>query len=349
MSVSSFRGEQPSVPLFAGRTADDAWLAAATQFASGRGGAQGSRAGNTRELLHAVFAIGEPRQRWVAARQPAINPAFAIAETLWLILGRDEAAFPNYWNPKLPSYSGQTRTYRGAYGKRLRKSWGLDQLRRAAQALGRVPESRQVVLQIWHPAEDLPLADGAPRRQDVPCNICSLLKVRGGRLEWTQVLLSNDLFLGVPHNFVQFTTLQEIVAGWLGLGLGQYTHFSDSLHVYDSDLPALKKLGVGHGVANEDSLALPWKDSNKVLASLWRRAAPLALAALTQTRFTRLLAECDLPAPYENLLLILAADSARRRRWPDLTAEAVRRCSNQALRQLWESWRARQSVALASD
>lgn len=31
--------------------------------------------------------------------------------------------------------------------------------------------------------------------------------------------------------FIQFTTLQEIIAGWLNLDIGEYFYFTDSLHV----------------------------------------------------------------------------------------------------------------------
>lgn len=40
----------------------------------------------------------------------------------------------------------------------------------------------------------------------------------------------------MPYNFIQFTTLQEIIAGWLNLDIGEYFYFTDSLHVYKSDL-----------------------------------------------------------------------------------------------------------------
>lgn len=43
---------------------------------------------------------------------------------------------------------------------------------------------------------------------------------------------SNDVHRGLPYNVVQFTTLQEVMAGWLGLEVGGYHHWSDSLHLY---------------------------------------------------------------------------------------------------------------------
>ena len=63
-----------------------------------------------------------------------------------------------------------------------------------------------------------------------------MLKVRDGALEWTQILRSNDVFRGLPYNFVQFTMMQEIMAGWLNLRVGSYNQLSDSLHIYDSDI-----------------------------------------------------------------------------------------------------------------
>lgn len=323
---------------FDGTTANEVWLAAAERFGTKTQNRQRSRAGDTAEILHAGFSFSDPRQRWVTARQPAINPAFAIAETLWMIAGQDDAASLNYWNPKLASYAGRTTKYRGAYGRRLRGSFGIDQLRGAARALESSPESRQVVLQIWDAREDLPGPRGRPRREDIPCNICSFLKIRGGRLQWTQILRSNDLFLGVPHNFVQFTTLQEIMAGWLGVPLGKYTHFSDSLHMYERDRPLLAMTSTSRRATNSDSLGLGWEESKRVLAKVWRRTLALSSSSLTPAKLTRLLSADDLPEPYENLVRVLAADSSRRRQWPDQMHQSMIDCRNPALRFLWDAW-----------
>jgi thymidylate synthase len=217
--------------VFEGSTADEVWLKAVSEFKDSKDiHTQSSRAGQTKELLGATFIIREPRQRWVSSREPAINPAFAIAEVIWIISGRKDSAFLNYWNPALPKFAGTGKNYHGAYGHRIRKRFGLDQLERAYLALSRNPDTRQVVLQIWDPSIDFPAKDGSPRDPDIPCNICSLVKIRNGKLEWTQILRSNDLFLGVPHNFVQFTSLQEILAAWLGIEVGLYRHFTDCLH-----------------------------------------------------------------------------------------------------------------------
>jgi len=80
--------------LFEGTTADEVWLMAASKFEDANAvREQSSRAGLTRELLGAVFTIKNPRQRWITSRQPAINPAFAIAEVVWIVSGRRDAAF----------------------------------------------------------------------------------------------------------------------------------------------------------------------------------------------------------------------------------------------------------------
>ncbi len=221
---------------FEGPTADGVWQQVAEAFRAGEGVlAQPSRGGATKEILHAAITISDPRQRWVASRQPPLNVAFAIAEIVWIITGRNDLAFLEAWNRRFREYVGAGPKLHGAYGYRLRHHVGLDQLTRVYQALSRDPNTRQAVLQIWDSSVDLPQQDGSPADQDIPCNLLSLIKVRAGKLEWLQVIRSNDLFLGVPHNFVQFTCLQEIMAGWLGIDCGGYHQVSDSLHMYDYD------------------------------------------------------------------------------------------------------------------
>jgi thymidylate synthase len=327
------------IPQFAGNTANEVWAAALAEFGeTGSAIRQSSRAGDTREILHAVFSIADPRQRWTHARQPPINPAFAIAEALWLIWGRKDAALPVFFNSAYTKFNGPGPTYDGAYGHRLRDAFGIDQLARAADALSASGNSRQIVLQIWDGTEDLPTETGGARRTDIPCNLISMLKVRGNRLHWTQIVRSNDLILGVPYNFVQFSMLQEILSGWIGVDVGAYTHFSDSLHLYDRDLA---KSGLPNSElprANTDNLALPRRHSESVLAALETSVNALIDPASTRADFETALALGEYPEAYHNLLAIMGARAARKRSWLDLSDACAARCTNPALQQLWRRW-----------
>src|SRR5262245_51748089 len=108
--------------VFEGQTADEVWQKiAATLNSGGNSDEQPSRAGPTREILHAAISIADPRQRWVMSRRPPINPAFAIAEVVWIMTGRNDAAFLNYFNRALPKFAGECPAYHGAYGYRIRQ------------------------------------------------------------------------------------------------------------------------------------------------------------------------------------------------------------------------------------
>jgi thymidylate synthase len=328
--------------LFDATTADEVWLMAAAKFEEADGvRTQESRAGPTREILGAVFTVRNPRQRWVVSRQPAMNPAFALAEVVWIVSGRRDAAFLNYWNPKLPQFAGDAKLYHGAYGFRIRRHFGVDQLERAYQALLNNPDTRQVVLQIWDSSVDFPLPDGSSANPDIPCNVCSFAKIRDGRLEWTQIVRSNDLFLGIPHNFVQFTSLQEILAAWLGVELGSYTHISDCLHIYLRDQNDISGTIQGETQANTDTLRFTKAESDLLFAEMSARMDKMTSALLTHRGLGRLARPTDFPKELRNWLLVVAADCARRRRWINLSYDLMAECSNPALKQLWERWLAR--------
>ncbi len=325
--------------VFEAATADQAWRKAAKRFRDGHQiQTHTGRGGQTKELLHAVFVIRNPSQRWVVSRYPVLNPAFAIVEVVWILRGRRDSAFVNYWNSKLPEFAGKGREYHGAYGYRLRRHFGMDQLERAFRALEGNPEGRQVVLQIWDPDADFPSTKGQPVAENIPCNVCALLKVRGNRLEWTQVLRSNDLFLGVPHNFVQFTTLQELLAGWLKVGMGHYTHVSDSLHVYARDEKFVRAVRPVRCEQNTDSLALSKRESEIVLKEVEERITAMTSDNLTEEELLDLLPTRPFPVSYSNMLAVVAADAARRKGWLALTQHVMASCTNPALRQLWERW-----------
>jgi thymidylate synthase len=332
-------------------SADEAWRAAAQLLLESDDAAlQSSRAGDTVELLHLVLHIEDPSQRWVTSRTPAINPAFALVEIFWIASGRQDAALPNYWNPALPRFCGTGEKYHGAYGYRLRQHFGVDQLDRIYSVLAASPDSRQCVLQIWDSAVDLPYIDGTPASPDIPCNVLALPKIRRGKLEWMQIIRSNDLFLGMPHNIVQFSALQEMLSGWLAVAPGGYHQLSDSLHVYSRDLEAVRSsVRTDPGPRSTDSFALDRRAWDEVMPDTMTRLELLTRENLSRSEFRTIAFSHDIPAAYNNAVLVAAADSARRRGWHELAEDCIGHCTNPALAHLWSRWRLRCEIARRPD
>jgi len=325
-----------------GRTADDAWQEVACAFRNGDGvSVQASRNGPTREILHAAISVSDPRQRWVVSRNPPINIAFALAEIVWIMAGRNDSVFLNYFNRGLPKYCGNGPIYHGAYGHRLRKQLKVDQLVRAYQVLKKNPESRQVVLQVWDGTVDLPKADGQPSSEDIPCNVVAMVKVRDDALEWTQIMRSNDVFRGLPYNFVQFTTMQEIVAGWLGLSPGTYNQLSDSLHVYEQDLNQMESAQPVPMNKNTDLFALSKNEFDLVFGELEKQSNAVIDQTISTESLVEQVKKCNLPAAYRNVLCVLCAEGARKRKHVNRIHEIMACCTNPGYLHLYDRWLSR--------
>lgn len=335
--------------IFKGQSANEVWLKAYRQLNDISDTPQESRIGLNHEILHAFISIKDPRQRWVTARKPAYNIAFAIAEIVWIMNGRKDSKFLNFWNSKLPEYAGKGPEYHGAYGHRLRENYGFDQLEKAYYALKNNPKSRQVVLQIWDPNRDFPDEEGGAVSSDIPCNIVSLLKVREGKLEWQQIMRSNDIILGLPYNLIQFTTLQEIMAGWLELEVGTYNHLSDSLHLYlenEDNFETFKETVLEQ---NTDDLRLKKSESERIFKEFSDKIDLIVENNYSEKDLKDIFSWKKAPKPYKNLLSIICAEAARKADYYDLSDEFIAKSENLLFRQLWNLWTERfsQSVSKA--
>jgi thymidylate synthase len=257
---------------------------------------------------------------------------------VWILLGRNDAAFLRYWNRQLDKFGGVGMHYYGAYGRRLRIHFSIDQLGTAYEALKANPDTRQIVLQIWDVRSDFPFENGEPRSEDIPCNLISLVKLRNGRLEWMQVLRSNDFFLGIPHNFVQFTYLQEILAGWLNVEVGTYNQVSDSLHIYTGDMEKIDQSLPISVSPNTDTLALPKEVSDQCFSELGRRIDLLVSESLSEAGHRRTSIWSGAPQGFQNLLTLIASEAARKRGWVCMAAEIMLSNTNPVLIQLWDRW-----------
>jgi len=190
-------------------------------------------------------------------------------------------------------------------------------------------------LQLWDPRHDLPDVEGRAVSGDIPCNVVSLLKVREGRLEWMQVMRSNDLFRGLPYNIVQFTFLQEVFAGWLGIGMGTYNQLSDSLHMYEADRLTIEARGEPRRFASP-SYALPWGASVDVLGTVLARIEVLSKRDVALREVFGL--HEGLPPAYANIVVVLAAEKLRRLGHRDEAAAIAAACTDPALSTLWTQW-----------
>ena len=333
--------------LFESESADGAWLLAVRAIRNqSHLPRQPGRGGSTSELLHTAIEVRDSRQRWVVSRSPGLSVAFAIVEVIGILNGRCDSAFLNFFNPILPRYAGTGAEYHGAYGFRLRENAGIDQLERACNALTAKPDGRQVVLQIWDPTLDLPKDDGEPADADIPCNICSMLKIRDGKLEWSQIMRSNDVFKGLPYNFIQFTTLQEVLAGWIGAEPGAYTHYADSLHLYEVDAENAFLSTQVLADSLPDSLALPKRQADPIWFEMNRRVDVLVGNGVSAKEYRNLARIEDAPLAFSNLMAIVAADAARRRGCIDGMNEAIAVCGSPLMRQLWFRWANRWSSSM---
>lgn len=319
-----------------GKTANDVWKKAVDMLLAQEATVSG-RTGDVLELLHTFVSIENPRQKWVYDRIPPISISFALAEVVWIMNGEERSEVINYWNPRLSDFAGNGDIYYGAYGKRIRSHFGFDQLERSYYALQNVPESRQVVIQIYDVGKDFPIDNGQPRSEDIPCNICSLLKVRDGKLEWSQIMRSNDILLGMPYNFVQFTSLQEILAGWLGLEVGSYNHYSDSLHLYCRDF---NKIGIGQEqeLENTDSLSLGRNESEKIVKEIYDRMIALTNINISEKELLSLGQLKSEYIAYNNIMLRIAAYVAKKMHYNYLAEEMVCKCENEVYTKMWNRW-----------
>lgn len=211
----------------------------------------------------------QPRERVLFDAQRNANPFFHLFESLWMLDGRHDVLTLAQFNPRMREFSDDGSIFHGAYGHRWRHwpmhayrngsatadkdlflntsglpLWyiyttteqlqssgeypGFDQLVQVIAMLRKNPQSRRAVISMWDPIRDL----GADSL-DIPCNDTIKVSVTSGVLDIQVFCRSNDLVWGCyGANVVQFSMLQEYLAGMLDLPVGQYWQISCDFHAY---------------------------------------------------------------------------------------------------------------------
>lgn len=158
-----------------------------------------------------------------------LSRSVAAAEALQLIGG---FSAPELLPPAFDPYREPDGTFWGAYGNRIG-----DQVLDQVEKLRRDPETRQSVLTLWSPT-----LDNQPGKRDYPCTVALMYWLDDDALCAMTVMRSQDVWLGTPYDWFQFTQLQQTLARQLDVPPGVYRHVTTSTHLYLRDVDAARKL-----------------------------------------------------------------------------------------------------------
>lgn len=191
------------------------------------------RGQKVKEILGASFTILNPRDRipYVAGRKFSVT--YMVAELVWYLSGNNQtewiSKYSNFWR----DISDDGVTANSAYGARLFQEHPkiaqgrFNQWEYVVSELTRDPDSRRAIMHLRVPD------DSIDAKLDVPCTLALQFFIRDGKLHQVVNMRSSDVIFGIAYDIPAFTLFQELLANELGVGLGTYTHTSNSLHIYE--------------------------------------------------------------------------------------------------------------------
>jgi thymidylate synthase len=187
-----------------------------------------TRGSATKEIGPIQFTVTNPLQRCLLLPGRANNIFASIAETMWVLAGRNDVEFLQHYLPRAGDFSDDGLTWRAGYGPRLRNWGGVDQLDEVRKILLDEPSSRRAVAIIFDPASDY------TESKDIPCNNWLHFTIRDSALNAHIAIRSNDVIWGFSgiNNF-EWSVLLEMMAHWLGVEVGQLTYSITSEHLYE--------------------------------------------------------------------------------------------------------------------
>lgn len=248
----------------------------------------GSRKGErVLERLHQQITLTEPWDRYPRLGLRKASLPAQIAESMWILAGRNDVEWLSYYLPRAAEFSDDGETWRGGYGPRIRRYGApmlpervhLDQLAAVVRELRENPTSRRAVIGIWDASMDARRENEDPWK-DVPCNDVITFQSRLGELHAHVFVRSNDLMWGWSGiNAFEWSVLQEVIAGILGIEVGTLTFSISSLHAYDRHWGKLRKIAAAYPAPEEHMDPLDAFDAPRLTSDTLR---PLTVGDLDQ-------------------------------------------------------------------
>lgn len=161
-----------------------------------------------------------------------LNRKIAAVEAAQLIGGFSDAELTVKASSAFERYREPEGHFHGAYGNRIAKQFAY-----VIHKLKTDRDTRQAVATLWNPYND-----NVPNKKDYPCTIALIFAIVNNRLELSVTMRSQDVWLGAPYDWFQFTQAQQTLARLLGVEPGTYRHTTVSTHLYGVNIPDTERL-----------------------------------------------------------------------------------------------------------
>lgn len=172
-------------------------------------------------------------------RQDVVD-RYRIQELLWYLDGdtRAKSAPSKFWL-KIANEEGLINSNYGHMVLREKKYGPFARLSafdHVLEILRKDPDSRQAVLHYSEPRH----YHIAPK--DIPCTVASQVLIRQGHVNMHTFQRSSDSYMGLCYDVSWACWLIQELAIRLGVKAGHFVHTIGSLHIYEKDLPNVKRI-----------------------------------------------------------------------------------------------------------
>jgi thymidylate synthase len=217
-----------------------------------------------KELISAQLVLTNPKNCLITLEDRRLNYAYLTIEKMMYLSQFCNPEILIAYNNKMRDFLNLDKNdFDGAYGPRIAENFQLDY---CFKELKSDPDSRRAVVTIHNSTDCRPTKDSA-------CTLNWHFMIRDGKLDMIVDMRSNDILWGTCLDVPAFAFIQEVMAKWLKIPIGNYIHNNSSLHFYDTI--ELDLIRIIHGTKQLNNKKIPewdisYEDTPEALQLFWQ-------------------------------------------------------------------------------
>ena len=217
-----------------------------------------------KEIINYHISIIDATNQMITLKKRKLNYAFQIIEKMSFVSGKECPDLICMYNSNMKNFKNEeTGFFDGDYAPRIYR-----QLNWVYETLTNDPDSRQAVITIRNETDEKPT-------KDHPCTLSFQFFIRDNKLQMVTTMRSNDAYIScLGYDLMNFMFVQNVLAAWLGIDVGQYHHNVGSMHIYENHYDRFEYLSKNNETNNiKNKICNTWdldyNDTYETLESFW--------------------------------------------------------------------------------